>query len=177
MAMTWVPTPPGSCKGNSSHAMTTDSCSMSHNQSDMAYSLLELSFWVLGWKVHLCLCYMRIYRPLTGQYQRQRKGLFLCRFEMALSGWCNEECEDQLQHLISVHLGARESAWHHADFRKALKHHPSQAAADDEDLGHMHTGLFLHTRLASLFKQYAAARRLSRIEWMSHTYDTSDPPV
>lgn len=118
-----------------------------------------------------------IYRPPTGQYKGQWKGLFLCRFEMALSGWCNEECEDQLQHLISVHLGARESAWHHADFRKALKHHPSQAAADDEDLGHMHTGLFLHTRLASLFKQYAAARRLSRIEWMSHTYDTSDPPV
>ncbi|KAL3145279.1 hypothetical protein ABBQ32_001016 [Trebouxia sp. C0010 RCD-2024] len=99
------------------------------------------------------------------------------RFEMALQGWCNEECEDQLQHLISVHLGARESAWHHRDIRKALKHHPSQAAADDEDLGHMHVGLFLHTRLAYLFKQYSAARRLSRVAWMSHVYDPSDPPV
>lgn len=96
---------------------------------------------------------------------------------MALQGWCNEVCEDQLQHLISVHLGARESAWHHRDIRKALKHHPSQAAADDEDLGHMHVGLFLHTRLAYLFKQYSAARRLSRVGWMSHVYDPSDPPV
>ncbi|KAL3145160.1 hypothetical protein ABBQ38_001760 [Trebouxia sp. C0009 RCD-2024] len=99
------------------------------------------------------------------------------QFEMALQGWCNEECEDQLQHLISVHLGARESAWHHRDIRKALKHHPSQAAADDEDLGHMHVGLFLHTRLAYLFKQYSAARRLSRVAWMSHVYDPSDPPI
>ncbi|DBA90820.1 TPA: hypothetical protein ACH3X1_004023 [Trebouxia sp. C0004] len=99
------------------------------------------------------------------------------RFEMALQGWCNEECEDQLQHLISVHLGARESAWHHADVRKALKHHPSQAAADDEDLGHMHVGLFLHTRLALLFRQYSSARRISRLPWMSHVYDTSDPPL
>lgn len=96
---------------------------------------------------------------------------------MALQGWCNEECEDQLQHLISVHLGARESAWHHREVRKALKHHPSQAAAEDEDLGHMHVGLFLHTRLALLFQQYSAARRLSKVAWMSHVYDDTDPPI
>ena len=100
-----------------------------------------------------------------------------CRFEMALQGWCNEECEDQLQHLISVHLGARESAFHHRDIRKALKHHPSQAAASDEDLGHMHMGMFLHTRLGFLFDQYTSARRTLRVKWMEHVYDNRDPPT
>lgn len=30
-----------------------------------------------------------------------------CRLETALQGWCNDECEDQLQHVISTHLRSR----------------------------------------------------------------------
>lgn len=30
-----------------------------------------------------------------------------CRLELALTGKCNEQCEDQLQHVISVHLRTR----------------------------------------------------------------------
>ena len=30
-----------------------------------------------------------------------------CRLETALQSWCNDECEDQLQHVISTHLRSR----------------------------------------------------------------------
>ncbi len=54
---------------------------------------------------------------------------------MALRGWCGEVCEDQPQHLITMHLqlGAREAAWHHKDMTNAFKHHSSQLAADDHN--------------------------------------------
>lgn len=96
---------------------------------------------------------------------------------MALQGWCNGECEDQLQHLVTVHLGAREAAWHHQDTATAVKHHSSQSANGDQDHDHMHVGMFLHTRLGYLFKQYTSARRLLKLDWMSHAFTASDPPT
>lgn len=79
-------------------------------------------------------------------------GLHMCRFDVALHGWCSAECEDLLQHLLTVHLGSRDAAndMNLADVLPAM-----QSAAGND---HLSAAAFMHQRFATLFEQYSSAR-------------------
>ena len=75
-----------------------------------------------------------------------------CRLESALQGDCSYDCEDQLQHVISVHLRTRylaaeisqeEVAVHEPDYEGSLDHKPA---------------VFLHHKIERLWKKYSSAR-------------------
>ena len=75
-----------------------------------------------------------------------------CRLELALLGGCDVECEDQLQHLLTVHLRTRYLA---NDMNPA------------EVSGHLHNyegsedhkpAVYLHSRFNDLLSRYSAAR-------------------
>ncbi|KAL3161801.1 hypothetical protein ABBQ38_008893 [Trebouxia sp. C0009 RCD-2024] len=74
------------------------------------------------------------------------------RFDLALRGQCSAECEDLLQHLMTVHLGSRDAAddINFADMLPAM-----QSAAGND---HMSAAAFMHQRFATLFEQYSSAR-------------------
>ncbi|DBA83524.1 TPA: hypothetical protein ACH3X2_006448 [Trebouxia sp. C0005] len=76
------------------------------------------------------------------------------RFDLALHGWCSEECEDLLQHLMTVHLGSRDAA-NDSSFDDMLP--AMQRAADNS---HLNAAAFMHQRFAGLFKQYSLERQL-----------------
>ncbi len=76
----------------------------------------------------------------------------MCRLESALQGECSDECEDQLQHTISVHLRTRylaseldqeEVATHVQGYKGSLDHKPA---------------VYLHHKFAALWTQYDQAR-------------------
>ena len=73
---------------------------------------------------------------------------------MALHGWCSEDCEDLLQHLMTVHLGSRDAA-DDANFDDMLP--AMQSAADST---HFRAAAFMHQKFAGLFKQYTESRNL-----------------
>ena len=87
----------------------------------------------------------------------------LRRFDLALHGWCSEECEDLLQHLLTVHLGSRDAAsdMNFADMVPAM-----QSAAGND---HLKAAAFMHQRFAGLFEQYSIARKpqFGRTPWFS----------
>ena len=75
-----------------------------------------------------------------------------CRLELALLGGCDVECEDQLQHLLTVHLRTR---------YLANDMNPAEVA------GHLHNyegsedhkpAVYLHSRFNDLLSRYSAAR-------------------
>ena len=79
-----------------------------------------------------------------------------CRLELALLGGCDVECEDQLQHLLTVHLRTRYLA---NDMNPA------------EVSGHLHNyegsedhkpAVYLHSRFNDLLSRYSAARPNSK---------------
>ncbi len=74
-----------------------------------------------------------------------------------MQGECSDECEDQLQHTISVHLRTRylaseldqdEAATHVQNYEGSLDHKPA---------------VYLHHKIETLWKQYNQAR--SRRSW------------
>lgn len=72
--------------------------------------------------------------------------------ERALKGWCGNECEDQLAHIMTVHIRNR-YAKDEVDNRvmaadKALKHVPKEHRP----------AVHLHHRLADLWQRYAELR-------------------
>ena len=69
--------------------------------------------------------------------------------ELALLGGCDVECEDQLQHLLTVHLRTRYLA---NDMNPA------------EVSGHLHNkpAVYLHSRFNDLLSRYSAARPNSK---------------
>lgn len=87
----------------------------------------------------------------------------LCRFDLALHGWCSDECEDLLQHLMTVHLGSRDAAsdMNFADMLPAM-----QSAAGSD---HLKAAAFMHQRFAGLFEQYRIAQKpqSGRTAWFS----------
>ena len=85
---------------------------------------------------------------------RAQKCACKCRFDLALHGWCSEECEDLLQHLMTVHLGSRDAA-DDSSFQDMLP--AMQSAADNS---HLSAAAFMHQKFAGLFKQYSLARQL-----------------
>lgn len=76
------------------------------------------------------------------------------RFDLALHGWCSEECEDLLQHLMTVHLGSRDAA-DDSSFQDML---PAMQSAAGHN--HLSAAAFMHQKFAGLFKQYSLARQL-----------------
>ena len=78
--------------------------------------------------------------------------LLFCRLEAALQGNCSLECEDQLQHTISVHLRTRylasdldqdEISAHLKDYEGSADHKPA---------------VYLHHKFEALWNQYDKAR-------------------
>ena len=86
-----------------------------------------------------------------------------CRFDLALHGWCSDECEDLLQHLMTVHLGSRDAA-SDTNFADTLPAMQSAAGSD-----HLKAAAFMHQRFAGLFEQYSTARKpqFGRTPWYS----------
>lgn len=85
------------------------------------------------------------------------------RFDLALHRWCSDECEDLLQHLMTVHLGSRDAAddVNFADMLPAM-----QSAAGND---HLRAAAFMHQRFAALFEQYSSVRKTlhGRTPWFS----------
>lgn len=84
--------------------------------------------------------------------------MICCRLGVALQGWCNVECEDQLQHTISSHLDVQ---------------HASQLVDVDTVRGsallHVYTGpadqiaaAYLHLQLAGVIDKYSQKQQHRR---------------
>ena len=82
---------------------------------------------------------------------------------MALHGWCSDECEDLLQHLMTVHLGSRDAA-DDLNFDDML---PAMQSASGNH--HLKAAAFMHQRFATLFEQYSNVRKPvhGRTPWFS----------
>lgn len=89
---------------------------------------------------------------------------FACvfRLELALHGWCSEDCEDLLQHFITVHLGSRDAAGDPSmqDVLPALSNAGNVSANSN-----LNAAVFLHERFARLFTEYSDARNLRGSPW------------
>lgn len=86
------------------------------------------------------------------------------RMEVAVQGWCDVECEDQLQHTISSHLDAQHAS-QHVDLdvisTKAVMQNfagPAQQAA----------AVYLHLQLAEMMDKYSQQQQHRK--WFD-TYD------
>lgn len=82
--------------------------------------------------------------------------------ELALHGWCSDECEDLLQHFISVHLGSRDAA-EDPGMQDVLPHFRN--VSNDRISSNLHAAAFLHERFASLMGEYSAATKLRQLPW------------
>ena len=92
--------------------------------------------------------------------------LLCCRLGVALQGWCNVECEDQLQHTISSHLHAQHaSQLVDVDMVKSselLRKHTVTSSADQT------AAAYLHLQLAAMIEKYSQKQQHRR--WFD-TYD------
>ena len=89
---------------------------------------------------------------MHGSIKAFRTYMCMCRLESALQGECSDECEDQLQHTISVHLRTRylaseldqeEVETHVQGYEGSLDHKPA---------------VYLHHKFAAWWTQYNQAR-------------------
>ncbi len=73
-----------------------------------------------------------------------------CRLAVAVQGWCNVECEDQLQHTISVHLHSEyaSDSVDMAHVKKSLLLANHSAPADQA------AATYFHLQLADLIEKY-----------------------
>ena len=87
---------------------------------------------------------------------------YVFRLELALHGWCSEDCEDLLQHFVTVHLGSRDAAGDPSmqDVLPALSN-ASNASANSN----LNAAVFLHERFARLFTEYSNAKNLRQTPW------------
>lgn len=82
----------------------------------------------------------------------QKSKLYVCRIESALQGKCSFECEDQLQHVLSIHLRTRylaaelsqdEIARNEPDYEGSPDHKPA---------------VFLHHKIERMWQKYSSLR-------------------
>ena len=84
---------------------------------------------------------------------------FWCRLELALSNLCSDECEDLLQHFVTVHLGSRDAAEDPA-MQEVL---PVMSNSSSPGVNNnLKAAVFLHHRFARLLADYSRARHLEQ---------------
>lgn len=75
-----------------------------------------------------------------------------CRLESALAGRCDEQCEDQLQHVISVHLRTRYLASELSEAEVSASLENYEGSPDHKP------AVYLHHKFQRLWTQYNSAR-------------------
>ena len=95
----------------------------------------------------------------------QTSVLLMCRFNLALHGKCSEECEDLLQHFVTVHLGSRDAA-NDTSIAEIL---PAMQSTSTACNNHLRAAALMHQRFAELFAQYTTKRKLEpgRTPWFT----------
>ena len=79
------------------------------------------------------------------------------RLELALSNSCSDECEDILQHLVTVHLGSRDAA-EDPGMQEVLPVMSNSSSAGADTM--LKAAAFLHHRFARLLADYSKTRHL-----------------
>ena len=74
------------------------------------------------------------------------------RLELALAGRCDEQCEDQLQHVISVHLRTRFLALELSEEEVSASLDKYEGSPDHKP------AVYLHHKFQKLWSQYNSAR-------------------
>lgn len=87
-----------------------------------------------------------------------------CRLELALHGWCSEDCEDVLQHFISVHLGSRDAATD-LSLQDGMSDFRNESSATTNI--NLSAAVFLHQRFARLMHEYSDAINIRHLPWLT----------
>ena len=93
----------------------------------------------------------------------------LCRLQKAFRGECDAECDDQLQHIITVHIRSRYAE------REVDNATIAQAVASDETMQLMpvehRPAAWFHYAIGNLYLEYTKARGPMNLWWVPDRAD------